>query len=172
MKMRVLFAVLIVALVCTGTASAGKIGFVDVERVVAQVEDAQSDIKNLETWEESARQELGVLSARYADLKERAAKQAAVATAESVALLQAEEMALRREIEDKRLKFDRQMSAKTEEYLKKVGSKVGTVASDYGKANGFDAIFILKGQPMIFVADQADLTDITIRLYNERFPAK
>ena len=170
MKMRVLFAVLIVALVCTGTASAGKVGFVDVERVVSQVDDAQSDIKKLEAWEKSALEQLGVLNARYAELKERAAKQAAVATAESVANLQAEETLLRREIEDRRLNYDRQMQTQTEQYLKKIGAKVGVVASDYGKANGFDAIFILKGQPMIFVADQADLTDIVVRLYNERFP--
>ena len=49
-------------------------------------------------------------------------------------------------------------------------TKIGTVASDYGKANDFDAIFMLNTQPLVYVRDAADVTDTVIRLYDERFP--
>jgi len=45
------------------------------------------------------------------------------------------------------------------------------VASEYGKANDFDAIFTLQAQPLIYIADGADVTATVIRLFDERFPA-
>ena len=44
------------------------------------------------------------------------------------------------------------------------------MASDYARANDYDAIFVLNAQPLIYIADAADLTDTVIRLYDERFP--
>ena len=51
-----------------------------------------------------------------------------------------------------------------------MATKIGTVATDYGRANDFDAIFMLQTQPLVYVRDSADVTDTVIRLYDERFP--
>ena len=44
------------------------------------------------------------------------------------------------------------------------------MASDYAEANGFDAIFMLESQPLVYIVDSAVITDAVIRLYDERFP--
>ena len=75
-----------------------------------------------------------------------------------------------RRFEDERRSFQRELEQKQEEFLADVAVKVGAVASDYGRANDFDAIFVLNAQPLIYVADAADLTETVIRLYDERFP--
>ena len=51
-----------------------------------------------------------------------------------------------------------------------VALRLGQVASEYGKANDFDAIFTLQAQPLVYIADAADVTDIVIRLFDEKFP--
>ena len=56
------------------------------------------------------------------------------------------------------------------EFLSDVAVKVGTVASDYGRDNDYDAIFVLKAQPLVYVRESADLTDTIIKLYDQRFP--
>jgi Skp family chaperone for outer membrane proteins len=44
------------------------------------------------------------------------------------------------------------------------------VAEEYAEANGFDAVFMLEAQPMVYVAESAIITDEVIRIYDERFP--
>jgi Skp family chaperone for outer membrane proteins len=77
-----------------------------------------------------------------------------------------------RAFEDARRDFQRDLEKKQEDFLAEIAVKVGTVASDYAKANDYDAIFVLNAQPLIYVADSADLTDTVIRLYDERFPVR
>jgi Skp family chaperone for outer membrane proteins len=84
--------------------------------------------------------------------------------------LQNQELQARRAFEDARRKFERDVDDKQNEFLGDVAVKVGTVASDYGRDNDYDAIFVLKAQPLVYVRESADLTDIVIELYDERFP--
>jgi len=170
MKRRVLLVLLVVSIVAGGPLFAGKIGFVDARRAVSEVDEGQVKLKQLDGWAGPQREELLELSARLGEIQGQVAKQSAVGSEESIVRLRDEETRLRRAFEDKKLKFDRELNAKTDEFLADVAVKVGTVASDYGKANGFDAIFMKNAQPLIYISDQSELTDTVIRLYNVRFP--
>ena len=68
--------------------------------------------------------------------------------------------------------FNREFEQKQDELLGEVARKVGEVASEYGRENGYDAIFLYNAQPLAFIAEGANVTDIVIERYNQRFPVE
>lgn len=156
--------------VVVGTAEAGKIGFVDAERAVMQVQEGKVKVKELDAWAKSGRQAVETSAARVAELRQQIAKQRSIASPETLERLGREELDARRSFEDAKRNFERDLSTKQDEFFADIAVKVGRVASDYGKANGYDAILVLTAQPIIYLSEDADLTDTVIRLYNERFP--
>ena len=152
--------------------TAGKIGFVDAERAVTTVQEGQAKIRELEAWAKPARERVEQLGAELTEIRQQLATQRNVGAAEAVRQLEDEERTAYRAFEDARREFERQLEAKQNEFLADVAVKVGRVTADYGKANDYDAIFLLTAQPLAYVAESADLSDIIIRLYNERFPVQ
>ncbi len=163
-------AVLAMLMLATAPVLAGSIGFVDAERAVASVKEGQAKLREFEAWAEPERQRVEALQARMNDLRQQINQQSAVAAEEALQELRQRELDARREFEEARRAFQRQLEAKQNEFLGDVAVKVGTVASEYGQANGYDAIFVLNAQPLVYVAESADITDTIIKLYDERFP--
>jgi len=160
----------IVLSVAASPSLAGKIGFVDAERAVVSVNEGKAQVADLEAWAGPEREKVEALAARATEARQQLAAQGRVASAETFAQLQEEDRRATRAFEDARREFERKLEKKQNDFLGEVAVKVGQVASDYAKANDYDAIFVLKAQPMIYVAPASDLTDTVIRLYNERFP--
>ncbi len=157
----------------TATPSlAGKIGFVDAERAVVNVEEGKVKVRELEAWADPERARVEALAAKANEIRQKLAAQGRVASPEIVSQLQEEDRRATRAFEDARRDFERTLEKKQNEFFADVAVKVGEVASDYAKANDFDAVFVLQAQPLIYVAPSSDLTDTVIRLYNERFPAE
>lgn len=159
-----------ILLMAATVAGAGSVAFVDAERAVTQVDEGRRQLAALERWAEPRRQQVAELEGRLGEVRGRLSKQAAVASEETLAKLRAEETEVRRQLEEARRQFERDLGRKQDEFLADVAVKLGAVASAYGREQGFDAIFVLNAQPLIYVAESADVTDTVIRLYNERFP--
>ena len=170
-RLSLLIAILIVAL-ATAPAAAGKIGFLDAEKAVSTVKQGQAQFKLLEEWATPRQQELDRLRTRAVELTNQLASQRNVASAEAVAQLERQVLDARRAFEDAGRNFNRDLDAKQNELLGDVAMRIGEVASEYGKANDYDAIFMLKAQPLAYISDAADVTDIVIRLYDEKHPAR
>lgn len=151
-------------------ALAGKVGFLDAERAVASVGEGKRQIKALEEWALPRRERLQEMQTNLVNLNNQLTTQRSVATAEAVKQLEEQVLGARRELEDAGRAFNRDLEVKQNEFLEDVATKIGTVATDYGRANDFDAIFMLQTQPLVYVRDSADVTDTVIRLYDERFP--
>jgi outer membrane protein len=162
---------MLAAVLAAVPASAGKIGFIDVEKAVSTVKQGQVQIKAIEDWATPRREELEKLRARAVELTNQLSAQRSVASPEVVSELEKQVTQARREFEDAGRAFNRDLDTKQNEMLSDVALKMGQVATDYGKANDFDAIFTIQAQPLIYIAKAADLTDIMIRLYDDRFPA-
>ncbi len=172
MRARHFWLIPVLAFLVTGTAIAGKIGFVDAERAVATVDEGRAQIKQLEDWATPEREKVERLAQRVTELREQIDAQSRVASPEILGQLEQDEIRARRAFDDARREFEQQLEQKQNEFLADVAVKVGRVASDYAKANDFDAVFVLTAQPLVYISESADLTDTVIRLYNERFPAK
>ena len=164
------WTLVVVAISVAVPALAGKIGFLDAERAVTSVGEGKRQLKVLEDWARPRRERLQEMQTNLLNLNNQLTTQRSVASAESVKQLEEQALNARREFEDAARAFNRDLDAKQNEYLEDVATKIGTVASDYGRANDFDAIFMLQTQPLVYVRDSADLTATVIRLYDERFP--
>ena len=163
---------LVLAVVLTAApAIAGKIGFIDVQKAVSTVKQGQAQIKAIEEWAKPRREELERLREQAVEKTNQLTAQRSVASPEAVAQLEQEVLEARRAFEDTGRAFNRDLEAKQNEMLGDVAMNMGQVASEYGKANDFDAIFTMEAQPLVYISDAADLTDILIGLYDERFPA-
>jgi Skp family chaperone for outer membrane proteins len=161
----------LVAVFSAVPAVAGKIGFLDAERAVVTVGEGKAKLQELEEWATPRRARLEQMQTDAVQLRDQLAAQRNVASQEVVEKLERDLLQAGRNLEDSSRNFNRDLDAKQNELLGEVALKIGTVASDYGKANDFDAIFMLKAQPLAYYSEASDVTDIVIRLYNERFPA-
>jgi len=170
MKASLRWIVVVLAMLSALPATAGKVGFLDAERAVTSVQEGKRQLQALDGWARPRRERLAQMQANLVELDKQLTAQRSVATAEVIKELESGFLQARREFEDAGRNFNRDLEAKQTEFLEDVATKIGTVASDYGKANDFDAIFMLNAQPLVYIRDTVDVTDTVIRLYDERFP--
>ena len=163
----------ILALACAALpASAGKIGFMDTEGAIRGVQEGRRQLAILDDWANRKTDEFEALRDRVADLSRQLEEQRPVASAETVARLEADLLHAQRDLEDAGRTLRRDYEAKQRELLDEVAIRIRDIAGEYGTANGFDAIFAIETQPAIFIADSAVITAAVIRLYDERYPVE
>lgn len=170
MRAHLVWILVLFTVLSAAPAAAGKIGFLDAERAVATVDEGQAQLQDFEAWAAPRREEIEQLRSRVAELGSQLAAQRSVASAEAVSELETQLLTARRELEDAGRAFNRDVEQKQNEFLGEVARKVGEVASEYGRENGYDAIFLYNAQPLAFIAEGANVTDIVIERYNQRFP--
>ncbi len=149
---------------------AGNIGFLDAERAIGTVKEGKQQLQALEAWAGPERQRLEGMRTRVGELTQQLANQRTVASADVIRETENELLKAQRGFEDAGRKFNRDLENKQNEFLAQVATRVGSIASEYAAANGFDAVFVLKAQPLVYVADGADITDTVIKLYDEKYP--
>ena len=173
MRRLIVAVVLVLALSAAPATAASKIGFVNAEQVMAAVEEGQQEFAKLRAWQDPKQAELDRLRDRVLALREQMAKEQASgnATPEALQAIERNEIDALRAFEDARRDYERELEAKRNEFLEELAAKIGAVGSEYAKANGYDAVFLLTAQPMVYVSDAANLTDEIIDAYNERYPA-
>lgn len=164
-------SILVFLTICVAVPTfAGNVGFLDAERAVATVKEGQRQLQALEAWGNPRRQELEAMRNRLTELNQQLNSQRTIASAEAIAKLESEFLQAQRTFEDAGRAFNRELESKQNEFLAQVASQVGNIASEYAAVNGFDAVFVLNAQPLVYVAEGADITDIVIRTYDEKYP--
>jgi Skp family chaperone for outer membrane proteins len=167
MRRLTVLSALIILMLSSLPAQAGKIGFIDAERAIAEVEEGKKKFAALQAWQEPHQEKLDGLRDQVVALREQLAEET---TPEARAEIERNEISATRAFEDARREYERLLETKKHEFLSEIAAKIALVGTDYAKKNEFDAVFLLSGQPMMFVAETANITDIVIGLYNERFP--
>ena len=167
---RLIVPIILVVFLPAFPVFAGKIGFVDAERAVAQVEEGKVKLAELQTWQAPYHTKLDSLREQVLAFRDQIAAQQGTASEEAIAEIERNQLDVMREFEDARRDYERKLENKKAEVLSTITTRIGGIASEYGKANDFDAVFVLGAQPVIYVADSANLTDKVIEIYNQRFP--
>ncbi len=171
-RLMVASVVFAMAVMVTTPALAGKIGFVEVEKVVAQVQEGKAKLKELEDWAQPRREQLQKMRQRVTDLNNELVQKRGVASESVLEDLQEKAKQAGRDYEDAGRTFQRDLDKKQNELLSGVAEKMRRVIEDYAKGNDYDAILIFKPRTIIYLSETADLTDTIIRLYDRRFPVK
>ncbi len=149
---------------------AGQIGFVRAERAVASTRDGKVVLQQLDEWAKQQEARLEEMRDRLAELQRQIVQQRSVVSEDALRELQEQELALRRRLEDEARSLNRQMETKQDELLRPVAERLNTVVSEYAETNGYDAVFIWKDRTLIYLRNSADLTEIVVKLYDQRFP--
>jgi len=167
---RLIVPIILVVLLAAIPATAGKIGFVDAERAVSQVEEGKQRFEELRAWQQPQQARLDSLRQRVMVLREQLAREQDSGSEEALRAIERNELDARRAFEDARRDYERELEEKKNVFLSEIASKIGAIGAEYGEANGFDAVFLLTAQPMVYVAESSNITDLVVDMYNERFP--
>ena len=151
-------------------AVAGNVGFLDTERAIKTVKEGQRQFQILDAWASQKSAEYDAMQSRVAELNQQLNSQRTIASADVIRQLEDEVLQAQRAFEDAGRVLRREFEAKQGELLAQVATRVRDLAGEYATANGFDAIFMLESQPLVYIENSAVITDAVIRLYDERFP--
>ncbi len=151
-------------------AMAGNIGFLDTERAIKNVKEGQRQLQILDAWANQRSDEVETMQSRVAELTQQLNVQRTVASADAIRQIEDELLKAQRSFEDAGRALQRDLEAKQRELLALVATRVRDIAGEYASTNGFDAIFMLESQPLVYIANSAVITDAVVQLYDERFP--
>ncbi len=170
MRRTVAWTIVVILGLAASPAIAGKIGFVRAERAVASTQEGKVALNQLTEWTQQQEDRLQKMRDQLDKLENEIRQKRPVVSADVLKNLQDQDIALRRRLEDEARTLNRELDEKQNVILRPVAEKLNAVVSDYAKANDYDAIFILKDSTLIYLAESADLTDLAVRMYDERFP--
>ena len=162
--------IVFVVVVAAIPAMAGNIGFLDTDGVIKTVKEGRRQLEALNAWANQKSDEVEAVRDRVARLNQQLNSQRAVASADAIRQLEKDLLQAQRNLEDAARVLKAEFDGKQDELLTPVAVRVRDVATEYAEANGFDAIFPLDEQPLVYVAKSAVITDAVIRLYDERYP--
>jgi outer membrane protein len=169
--MRRLTILIVVALVLTALpATAGKIGFIDAERAAGDIDEGEVRLAELQAWQAPQQARLDRLRAEVLSLRDQLLEQQGTASAEKIAEIERNQVRVLREFEDARRDYERELEARKNQALDDISKKIREIGVEYAKANDFDAVFLVGAQPMVYVSESADLTNMVIQIYNQRYP--
>jgi len=149
---------------------AGNVGFLDTERAIKTVKEGQRQLQILDEWATQKSNDVEQMQSRVAELTQQLNAQRTVASADAIRKLEDDLLVAQRNVEDAGRALQRDFEAKQRELLALVATRVRDLAGEYASANGFDAIFMLESQPLVYIANSAVITDPVIQLYDERYP--
>jgi len=170
MRRSIVPVILVALLAAAVPAKAGRIGFVDAEQAVAEVDEGKARVAELQAWQAPFHARLDRLREQVLALDDQLEEKKGKVTPEVWSEIEKRRIAAMREFEDARRSYERQLEAKKEEILGDIASKIGKIGSEYAKANDFDAVFLLKAQPMMYVDQSVNLTEKIVEIYNQRYP--
>lgn len=168
----VLVAVLLIAggVVSAQETPPVKIAFVDVERALFSIDEGKARLKELQDWAKPVQDELAALSKEISELQSEIAAKQGVANDSALAELNRKLVDKQRTFEDKQRRGKRDFEERQDAVLRDLGGKLNEVVTRYADENRYTAVFILKPNDLAYLAKTAEITDIIIKLYNERFP--
>lgn len=147
-----------------------KIAFVDVEKAVVVIDEGKARLKELGDWARPRQEELAKLGKEIENLKNELASRGGVASDDALGELNRKLVARQREFEDRQRVGKREYEERQNGVLRDIGIKLNEVITKYADTNRYTAVFILKPNDLVYLANSADLTDTVIKLYNERYP--
>ena len=159
MRNSIRWILIFVVIIAAIPAAAGNIGFLDTERAIKAVKEGQRQLQILDEWANQRSDEVERMQGRVTELTQQLNTQRTVASDEVIRGLESDLLIAQRDFE-----------AKQRELLALVATRVRDLAAEYAEANGFDAVFMLESQPLVYIANSAVITDAVVRLYDERFP--
>ena len=147
-----------------------KIGFVYVQKALASTEEGKVRLKDLDQWARPRQDELARLDKEINDLKGEILTKQGAANDEALAELNRKLVAKQRQFEDQQRLTKRDFDERQQALLREMGGKLQEIITKYADSNRYTAVFIFNPNELAYLANTADITEIVIKLYNDKYP--
>jgi outer membrane protein len=151
--------------------SAVRIGYVDINRVLNEVNDGKSAVVKLKTDFERKQKQLDKMQTDLKAKKEQFDKRAAMmkpdVKQQKAQELQAEFM----QVQDTYMKLQRELMAKEGEIKQGIFGKIRKVVDRIGDRDAYDMILTI-GDTVLYHKRHRDITDDVVRAYNKQYAKK
>jgi outer membrane protein len=153
-------------------ASATKVAFVDVQRVLARSAAGVAAREQLEREKATMQREMDAKRVELEKLREELEKKGPLMTADARRDKQDQFDRKRRDAARLADDFQKELEKKEQGLLQKVLQDVSGVVERVGKQRGVQLIVERRGATVLYGAAEADLTDEIIRVYDQENGAK
>ena len=166
--MRVFILTFFLVLCMSLTAGAEtKIGFVDMKAVIAKSEPGSKAMEQLKTQFKDMKDNLDAQKKSLDALKDELQKQSMMLSQEAKLDKEAQYKRKVRDFQDMGQSYQRKLQQAEQSLSKPIIDKLLEVILDYGKKNGFTAIFDNQASGLVFSQDNVDLTSTIIAELNK-----
>ena len=154
---------------CMGlTASAEtKIGFVDMKTVIAKSEPGSKAMEQLKSQFKDMKDNLDAQKKSLDTLKDELQKQSMMLSQEAKLDKEAQYKRKVRDFQDMGQSYQRKLQQAEQNLSKPIIDKLLEVVQDYGKKNGFTAIFDKQASGLVYSQDNVDVTSAIIAELNK-----
>lgn len=156
------------------TASAGKIGVINVRQAIVTTSEGKQASAELQSQFAPRQSELENLNKQIGDLRQRLSAGENKLSPEEQARLTRQGEILQRQITRKQDEYQEDVNAAQGDVIDRIGRKMMDILDRYARENGYIAILDSSSQntPLLYASNQIDVTQDIIRLYDQAYPLK
>ena len=166
MRTFILSVLLVFCLAATASAEI-KIGFVDMKGVIAKSESGSKAMEQLKSQFKDMKDNLDAQKKSLDALKDELLKQSMMLSQEAKLDKEAQYKRKVRDFQDMGQNYQRKLQQAEQSLSKPIIDKLLAVVQDYGKKNGFTAIFDKQASGLVFHQDSVDVTNAIIAELNK-----
>lgn len=155
-------------------ASASKVAVVSLQEAIAGTAEGKQAAQQLQTQFAPRQNELSTLRKQLQDIQQRLQTGASTLSEEEKARLSREGTELQRRGQRETQDLQDDMNDASQEAINRIGQKMIAILNKYAKQNGYGVVMDTSTQntPVIYVAQQIDITSQIIKLYDDSYPVK
>jgi outer membrane protein len=157
-----------------GSASAGKIGVINVRQAIAGTAEGKQAGAELQSQFAPRQNELEALNKQINDLRQRLDASQGKLSPEEAQRLQREGETKARQAQRKQDEYQEDVNAAQADVFDRIGRKMIDVLDRYARENGYVAILDTSAQntPILFASTNIDVTQDIVRLYDQAYPVR
>jgi len=158
----------------TSAQTPAKVGVINIQAAIASTAEGKQAGAELQSQFAPRTAELQSLQKQIQDVSTRLQNGQTTLSDEEKARLQREYDKLTRSGQRKQQEFQDDTNEAQQDVVNRIGRKMIDVLDKYSKENGYSVILDTSSQqtPVIYAANQIDITQDIIRLYDQNYPVK
>jgi outer membrane protein len=157
-----------------GSASAGKIGVINVRQAIVTTAEGKQASAELQSQFAPRQNELEALNKQITDIRNRLGAGTVTLSDEEKQRLTVQGQRLTSQLDRKQNELQEDLNAAQGEVVDRIGRKMMDVLDRYSRENGLVAVFDSSSQnsPILFASTNIDITQDIIKLYDQAYPLK
>lgn len=154
--------------------SAGKVAIINLRGAIGATAEGKQASAELQSQFAPRSAEIDNLTKQINDVQQKLQASQGKLSQDEEARLTTEGQRLTQRLDRRRNDFQEDAQAAQQDVLEKIGRKMVDVIDHYARDNGFSVVLDVSGQnsPILYAADQINVTQEIVRLYDQAYPVK